>query len=70
MGAKCITPDDDCVRSPRFSPNFSSLIYLQNVGGGPHFKGAKLQKYDWETKKISTLVDLVDNAAGKTLNYF
>ncbi|GFY68134.1 acylamino-acid-releasing enzyme [Trichonephila inaurata madagascariensis] len=61
---ECITPDDDCVRSPRFSPNFSSLIYLQNVGGGPHFKGAKLQKYDWETKKISTVVDLVDNATG------
>ncbi|GFT14760.1 acylamino-acid-releasing enzyme [Nephila pilipes] len=62
---ECITLDDNiCVRSPRFSPDFASLIYLQNSSDGPHFKGAKLQKYDWETRKYSTLVDLVDNAVG------
>ncbi|GIY65666.1 acylamino-acid-releasing enzyme [Caerostris darwini] len=59
-----LTPDCNiCVRSPRFSPNFDTLIYLENSGGGPHFKGAKLRKYDWKTKKNSTIVDLVKNAA-------
>ncbi|KAF8770942.1 Acylamino-acid-releasing enzyme like protein [Argiope bruennichi] len=62
---ECLTPDDNiCVRSPRFSPNLDSFIYLENSGGGPHFKGAKLRKYDWKTKKNSTVVDLVENASG------
>ncbi|GBM99617.1 Acylamino-acid-releasing enzyme [Araneus ventricosus] len=62
---ECLTPDDNiCVRSPRFSPNLDTLIYLENSGGGPHFKGAKLRKYDWKTKNNSTVVDLVENATG------
>ncbi|GIX71146.1 acylamino-acid-releasing enzyme [Caerostris darwini] len=61
-----LTPDYNiCVRSPRFSPNFDTLIYLENSGGGPHFKGAKLRMFDWKTKKNSTIVDLVENAAGE-----
>ncbi|GBN81128.1 Acylamino-acid-releasing enzyme, partial [Araneus ventricosus] len=62
---ECLTPDDNIsVQSPRFSPNLDTLIYLENSGGGPHFKGAKLRKYDWKTKKISTVVDLVEHATG------
>lgn len=42
---ECITNDDNvCARSPRLSPDLNNLVYLENVAGGPHFKGAKLQK--------------------------
>ncbi|GIX81740.1 acylamino-acid-releasing enzyme [Caerostris extrusa] len=62
---ECITPGDNiCVRSPRFSPDFDTLIYFENASGGPHFKGAKLKKYNWKTKENFTVVDLVENAPG------
>ncbi|GIY67051.1 acylamino-acid-releasing enzyme [Caerostris darwini] len=62
---ECLTPGDNiCVRSPRFSPNFNTLIYFENTSGGPHFKGAKLKKYNWKTKENFTVIDLVENAPG------
>lgn len=49
-----------CVESPIFSPDFQSLLFLQNKSGGPHKSCKKLMKYDWKTKEIKTVVDIVD----------
>ncbi|XP_042895470.1 acylamino-acid-releasing enzyme [Parasteatoda tepidariorum] len=58
----CITGESNVsVRNPRFSLDFKSLFYLENKVGGPHFSGSKLKKYDWESKQISTVIDLVDS---------
>ena len=42
------------VHSPRFSPDGSKLIYLQNPVGGPHVRVAQLQIMDWKEKTVST----------------
>ncbi|XP_035227919.1 acylamino-acid-releasing enzyme-like isoform X2 [Stegodyphus dumicola] len=50
------------VRSPRFSPAYNYLIYLENEAGGPHRMCNKLTKYDWNSKTHSTVIDVVEKA--------
>ncbi|KAK3929233.1 Acylamino-acid-releasing enzyme [Frankliniella fusca] len=49
------------VRSPRFSPDGKNLVWLERKAGGPHHSGHKLMRCIWDTKKVSTVIDLVDS---------
>ncbi|KRZ03480.1 Acylamino-acid-releasing enzyme, partial [Trichinella zimbabwensis] len=54
-----ITEPTHAIASLRFSPNRSTLIYLQCDAGGPHRKAAQLILCDWVTMKTSVVVDTV-----------
>lgn len=51
--------NSQAVRSPRFSPDGQYLVWLQGEAGGPHHAGLKLMCCLWETRKVSTVIDLV-----------
>ncbi|XP_005111787.2 acylamino-acid-releasing enzyme [Aplysia californica] len=50
------------VRFPRFSPDMSTLVYLDTPVGGPHNQCSRLIKIDWATQARSIVVDEVSNA--------
>lgn len=54
-----ISSDENCCRSPRFSPDGSKLVYLQNKVWGPHKHCKQLILYDWTTKTTTVVVDVV-----------
>ncbi|KAL1132333.1 hypothetical protein AAG570_010289, partial [Ranatra chinensis] len=47
------------VRSPQFSPDGRSLVWLERPAGGPHHACHRLIKYDWESNQLSTVIDIV-----------
>ncbi|VVC32928.1 Peptidase S9, prolyl oligopeptidase, catalytic domain,Alpha/Beta hydrolase fold [Cinara cedri] len=49
------------VKTPRFNPNGTKLVWLERLVGGPHHSCFKLISYNWSTKEITTVVDFVDN---------
>ncbi|KAG0416183.1 hypothetical protein HPB47_006640 [Ixodes persulcatus] len=52
------------IYSPRFSPDGSTLVYLQAEVGGPHFQSCQLVKCNWETKQTVIVVDRVNSPVG------
>lgn len=56
-----LSSDGEAVRSPRFSPNGEYLVWLQRKAGGPHHSAMKLMFCSWNTKKVTPLIDLVNN---------
>ncbi|KAK7602184.1 hypothetical protein V9T40_009625 [Parthenolecanium corni] len=50
------------VSSPRFSPDGKYLVWLQHPSGGPHQSAFALVKCDWETKNITTVVDIIETS--------
>ncbi|RWS16723.1 acylamino-acid-releasing enzyme-like isoform X1, partial [Dinothrombium tinctorium] len=48
---------DECVRSPRASPDRKSIIFLANSILGPHFKASRLMRYDLEKLKAEIIID-------------
>jgi len=50
---------DRAIRSPRFSPDLSKLIWLDNDIGGPHMQCSRLVMCDWPTKGVVEVVDIV-----------
>uniref|UniRef100_A0A8D8QWV6 acylaminoacyl-peptidase n=1 Tax=Cacopsylla melanoneura TaxID=428564 RepID=A0A8D8QWV6_9HEMI len=47
-------------RSPRFSPDGKTLVWLERGAEGPHHACMRLVKYDWSSGKSSTVVDTVE----------
>ncbi|KAJ1522012.1 hypothetical protein ONE63_002334 [Megalurothrips usitatus] len=56
-----LSSENHAVRSPRFSPDGRYLVWLQRKSGGVHHGGLQLICCSWESKKVSTLVDYVDD---------
>jgi acylaminoacyl-peptidase len=54
-----LTGKDECVFSPRFSPQGDKLVYFQTPGGGPHRSCALLKMINWSNRQIVTVVDVV-----------
>lgn len=50
---------DKAIYSPRFSPDGSTLVYLQNEIGGPHSQSCQLMKCSWDKKDILLIVDTI-----------
>ncbi|XP_077437684.1 acylamino-acid-releasing enzyme isoform X2 [Vanacampus margaritifer] len=61
MDGRCerLTGDNLSVSCPRLSPDGSTLIYLQGQVFGPHSQCLSLQQLDLNSKKTSTLLDVV-----------
>ncbi|XP_077371319.1 acylamino-acid-releasing enzyme isoform X2 [Festucalex cinctus] len=61
MDGRCerLTGDNLSVSCPRLSPDGSTLIYLQGQVFGPHSQCLRLQQLDLNSKKTSTLLDVV-----------
>ncbi|KAF9426656.1 hypothetical protein BGZ94_006212 [Podila epigama] len=57
---KHLTSDLKSARSPRLSPDGSTLVFLSNNVNGPHASCAKLLKIDTASGKASTVVDIVN----------
>ncbi|XP_014244285.1 acylamino-acid-releasing enzyme-like isoform X2 [Cimex lectularius] len=55
-----LSSDGLAVRSPKFSPNGESLVWLERKAGGPHHACHSLMKFDWVNKKTKTVIDIVD----------
>lgn len=53
-----------CSILPRFSPDGSKLIYLDNEIGGPHHQCSRLLMCDWQSKQTSVVVDIVKEPVG------
>lgn len=47
------------LRDPRFSHDYENICWLQNQARGPHFQCSKLMIMNWESKKVTTLVDII-----------
>ncbi|XP_041130550.1 acylamino-acid-releasing enzyme isoform X1 [Polyodon spathula] len=60
-GGKCeqLSSDTKAVCSPRLSPDQCRIVYLECGVFGPHQQCSRLCMYDWYTKKMSTVVDIV-----------
>lgn len=54
-----LTNNKRSVRDPRFSNDFKNLCWLDNPANGGHFQCSRLMIMDWDTKQVSTLVDVV-----------
>ncbi|KAK9710609.1 hypothetical protein K7432_008332 [Basidiobolus ranarum] len=52
-------------RSPRLSPDGSTLVYLGNKAGGPHNMCTSLVKYDFSSQSTEVLTEVVDEASVK-----
>ncbi|KAG0002530.1 hypothetical protein BGZ79_002808 [Entomortierella chlamydospora] len=63
---KLLTGDLKSARSPRLSPDGTTLVFLSNPINGPHASCAKLSKLDVASGAISTVVDYVRKADSKT----
>ena len=53
------------VRSARFSPDGTKLIYVDSDVGGPHMQGSRLMMLNWDDAKISSpsvVIDIVKKA--------
>ncbi|KAG0203875.1 hypothetical protein BGX28_003975 [Mortierella sp. GBA30] len=61
-GFKHLTDELDSARSPRMSPDGTTLVFLSNAVNGPHASCAKLCKIDVASGKVSTVVDFVRKA--------
>ncbi|KAK9512175.1 hypothetical protein O3M35_000652 [Rhynocoris fuscipes] len=48
------------VRSPVFSPDMSKLVWLERDVTGPHHACHRIVKCDWDTKKTTVVLDVVD----------
>uniref|UniRef100_A0A3Q4BM22 Acylamino-acid-releasing enzyme n=1 Tax=Mola mola TaxID=94237 RepID=A0A3Q4BM22_MOLML len=57
---ECLSGDNLSVSCPRLSPDGSTLVYLQGQVFGPHNQCLTLQQLDLESRKTSTLVDVVN----------
>ncbi|BFZ08835.1 hypothetical protein BsWGS_11875 [Bradybaena similaris] len=55
-----LSEEGRAVRTPRFSPDLSKLIYLDIPVGGAHNQCARLVKIDWPSRERSVVVDIVD----------
>ncbi|KAF6028996.1 APEH [Bugula neritina] len=52
------------VRSARFSPDGSKLVYLECKAGGPHCRTQKLMLINWlEKEECSVLIDIFESAS-------
>lgn len=49
------------MRSPRFSPDCSCLLWLERPAGGPHHTAHRLVKFDWATQVSTILVDIIQD---------
>ncbi|XP_078683967.1 acylamino-acid-releasing enzyme-like [Branchiostoma floridae x Branchiostoma belcheri] len=67
-GQKCeqLTGDDLSVRCPRFSPDGSKLVYMQNPAGGPHNSCSQVALYLWKEKTVVIVTDIVRKASGNS----
>uniref|UniRef100_A0ABM5FKL0 Acylamino-acid-releasing enzyme n=1 Tax=Pogona vitticeps TaxID=103695 RepID=A0ABM5FKL0_9SAUR len=54
-----LSSDYQAVSSPRLSPDGTYLIYLEGPVFGPHHQCLKLQMLNWQTKCVSTVVEVV-----------
>lgn len=61
-----LSGDNLAVRSPKFSPDMSSLVWLEREVGGAHHACHRLICYDWVTEKTSTVVDIVQESITTT----
>eukprot|EP00058_Branchiostoma_floridae_P025806 XP_002611296.1 hypothetical protein BRAFLDRAFT_210907 [Branchiostoma floridae] len=61
---KQLTGDDLSVRCPRFSPDGSRLVYLQNPPGGPHSSCSQVAMYLWKEKTAVEVTDIVRQVSG------
>ncbi|XP_078603442.1 acylamino-acid-releasing enzyme-like [Branchiostoma floridae x Branchiostoma japonicum] len=59
-----LTGDDLSVRCPRFSPDGSRLVYLQNPPGGPHSSCSQVAMYLWKEKTAVVVTDIVRQVSG------
>ncbi|XP_043934197.1 acylamino-acid-releasing enzyme [Protopterus annectens] len=60
-GGNCelLSSDVNAVRSPRLSPDFCRIVYLEEDALGPHRECARLCMYDWYTKKTSVVLETI-----------
>lgn len=54
------------IRHPRFSPNGTSLVYLQCEAGGPHCRCMSLELMSWPDKHVKSLVPIVNTPKTST----
>ncbi|XP_066287743.1 acylamino-acid-releasing enzyme-like [Branchiostoma lanceolatum] len=59
-----LTGDGLSVRCPRFSPDGSRLVFLQNPAGGPHNSCSQVAVYLWKEKTAVVVTDIVRKASG------
>ncbi|XP_078144486.1 acylamino-acid-releasing enzyme [Centroberyx gerrardi] len=57
---ECVSGENLSVSCPRLSPDGTRLLYLQGRVFGPHSQCLSLQEYDLESRKTSTLLDVVN----------
>uniref|UniRef100_A0A0V0G8W1 Acylamino-acid-releasing enzyme n=1 Tax=Triatoma dimidiata TaxID=72491 RepID=A0A0V0G8W1_TRIDM len=55
-----LSDDGRAVRSPVFAPDKSKLVWLERDITGPHHACHRIVKYEWDLKKRSTVVDIID----------
>ncbi|XP_073982088.1 acylamino-acid-releasing enzyme-like isoform X3 [Rhodnius prolixus] len=55
-----LSEDGRAVRSPVFAPDKSRLVWLERDITGPHHACHRIVKYEWDSKKRSVVVDVVD----------
>ncbi|KAM3842754.1 acylamino-acid-releasing enzyme [Diretmus argenteus] len=55
----CLTGDDVSVSCPRLSPDGTALVFLQGRVFGPHNQCLSLQQLDLDSRKTSTLLEVV-----------
>ncbi|CAL4075073.1 unnamed protein product, partial [Meganyctiphanes norvegica] len=48
------------LRTPRFSPDMTKLVFLRSTVGGPHCKCAQLCQLDWENKQVTVVIDIIN----------
>ncbi|XP_029911075.1 acylamino-acid-releasing enzyme isoform X1 [Myripristis murdjan] len=56
---ECLSEENMSVSCPRLSPDGTTLVYLQGRVFGPHNQCRSLQEFDWESRRTSTLLDVV-----------
>ena len=58
-GSRLSGPGSLSCRSPRVSPDGSSVLWLESAAGGPHHAGARLMRRQMDSAAVTVVVDLV-----------